>query len=74
MSMYAIMKLPLHDGLLARQRPSKLVSALASLRHCHPKYELFSPDRHHYRKRETFSPTTVRKFAYILGATLAFPY
>ena len=37
------MKFLFHDGLLARQRISKLISALAALRHCHPKYELFSP-------------------------------
>ena len=40
----AIIKLSLHDGLLARHRPSKLASALATLRHCHPKYEIFSPE------------------------------
>ena len=31
-----------HDGLLARQSTRNLDSALATLRHCHLKYELFS--------------------------------
>ena len=34
-----------HDGLLARQSTRNLDSALATLRHCHPKYELFSPEK-----------------------------
>ena len=34
-----------HDGLLARKSTRNLDSALATLRHCHPKYELFSPEK-----------------------------
>ena len=35
----------LHDGLLARQSTRNLDSALATLRHCQPIYELLSPEK-----------------------------
>ena len=49
----------LHDGLLARKSTRNLDSALATLRHCHPKYELFSPEK--AAKSSISSRNAVRK-------------